>query len=169
MPRQARPRTNSASHSLSEQVAPGDQLRPPAHCDHHRGPGYSGARSLARSVAHPHAPAAGIPEMPRRSRSGLVRRVQPESSSLDQADRVHLGLDRREPRVDVGRSGNGHSIAPFWLYIRVAHHAEMYSSGVNPSVAARSAISRVRLLAAPVCRPPVLGRPFGLGTYLSRF
>ena len=80
-----------------------------------------------------------------------------------------LGLDRREPRVDVGRSGNGHSIAPFWLYIRVAHHAEMYSSGVNPSVAARSAISRVRLLAAPVCRPPVLGRPFGLGTYLSRF
>ena len=88
---------------------------------------------------------------------------------FDLADRVHLGLDRREPRVDVGRSGNGHSIAPFWLYIRVAHHAEMYSSGVNPSVAARSAISRVRLLAAPFCRPPVLGRPFGLGTYLSRF
>jgi hypothetical protein len=35
-----------------------------------------------------------------------------------------LGLDRREPRVDVGRSGNSHPVAPFWLYIRVAHHTE---------------------------------------------
>ena len=43
---------------------------------------------------------------------------------FDLADRVHLGLDRREPRVDVGRSGNGHPVAPFWLYSRVAHHAE---------------------------------------------
>jgi hypothetical protein len=35
-----------------------------------------------------------------------------------------LASTLREPRVDVGRSGNGHPVAPFWLYSRVAHHAE---------------------------------------------
>ena len=107
-------------------------------------------------------------ETPDQSVDAPARRVLP-ASLFTSTGLSTLGLDRREPRVDEGRSGNGHPVAPFWLYSRVAHHAEHVLERRQPIRRGWSPISRVRLLAAPFCRPPVLGRPFGLGTYLFRF
>jgi hypothetical protein len=47
---------------------------------------------------------------------------------------VDPGLDRREPRMNKGRSGNGHPIAPFWLYSRVPHHAEHVVERQQPTI-----------------------------------
>jgi hypothetical protein len=55
---------------------------------------------------------------------GSLSKLFARQFHFDLAERVHLGLDRSEPRVDKGRSSNGHPVAPFWLHRRVPHHAE---------------------------------------------
>src|SRR6516165_7208352 len=74
---------------------------------------------------------------------GLFHQLFSRHFHFNLAERVHLGLDAGEPRVNEGRSGNCHPIAPFWLYRRLRSTLSMYSSGVKPYAAAWSAISRV--------------------------
>jgi hypothetical protein len=59
-------------------------------------------------------------------------------------------FDRSEPR-ERRASGNCYSIAPFWLYRRVAHTLSMYSSGLNiiPSLAVWTTILPVRWFFVP--------------------
>jgi hypothetical protein len=83
---------------------------------------------------------------------------------------VDPDLDRGEPRMNKGAAATAIRSRRSGSTAGSRTTLSMYSSGNNPpSVAARSAISWVRLLAAPFCRPPVLGKPLGRGTYLSRF
>jgi hypothetical protein len=63
---------------------------------------------------------------------GLLCKLSATHAHFDLA--VDLGLDRGEPRMNEGRSGNGHPIAPFWLYSRVPHHAEHVLERQQPTI-----------------------------------
>jgi hypothetical protein len=72
---------------------------------------------------------------------------------LERQGALDICGDGRKPRVNIGSRRFRHVVSPRGLSIVVRITASMYSSGETPSATARSAISRVRFVAAPLGRP----------------
>jgi hypothetical protein len=88
----------------------------------------------------------------------LLCDFRPADTQLDRV--ADPCIDHTDPRVDVRRSGDGHPAAPFWLYSRVAHHAEHtldrvhdFHSGLVGKLTGL-AVRRSRLAPGPSSLPP---------------